>query len=249
MAQKSRTVIDPREAERRRSLLYKIGAVVVLVAVAAGVVIWAVSHNSDGPSTTGGSATPTVLGENGAITITKAPKGTDPKVTVRLVEDFQCPGCGSFERTYRSTIDKLAENPQVAIEYTPIAFLNSMSTTDYSSRAMNASTCVAESTAKDGDWTTWLKFHALLFEKQPAEGGSGLPDSDLISMAREAGADGITECINNNQFGQWVTKTTQTVTSNPEFTGTPWVRINDQKFEVTGDPQALIQAVDAALAK
>ncbi|ALG85684.1 DsbA family protein [Gordonia phthalatica] len=248
MAQKSRTVVNPREAERRRSLMYKIGAVVVLIIIAAGVSYWAINHNKDGASTTGGSAVPTVM-TNDTIRITTAPKGTEPKAVVTLVEDFQCPACRDFESTFGSTVEELAKNPQVAIDYHPIAFLNRMSTTDYSSRAMNASVCVAESTAKQGDWSIWRKFHGLLFAKQPAEGGSGLPDSDLISMAREAGANGITDCINNNQFGQWVTKATEKVTSNPDFQGTPWVRVNGTTFNPQEGPEGLKKAVDAALAK
>ncbi|EGD53393.1 DsbA family protein [Gordonia neofelifaecis] len=249
MAQKSRTVVDPRQAERRRSLMYKIGAAVVLIIIAVGVTFWAINHNKDSASTTGGSATPTVMRPDGSIRITSAPAGTEPKAVVTLVEDFQCPACKAFEASFGSTITELEKNPQVAIDYHPIAFLNRMSTTNYSSRAMNASTCVAESTAKNGDWSIWLKFHNLLFTNQPEEGGSGLPDSELISLARQAGAEGITDCINDNQFGQWVTKQTSDMTGNPEFQGTPWVRVNGQTFDPQGGPQGLTAAVDAALAK
>lgn len=248
MAQKSRTVVNPREAERRRSLMYKIGALIVLIIIAGGVTYWAVNNNKDSESTTGGSATPTVM-TNDAVRITKAPKGTEPKAVVNIVEDFQCPACQSFEQSFGGALNELAQNSQVAIDYHPIAFLDRMSSTNYSSRAMNASVCVAESTAKEGDWTKWLTFHNALFAQQPSEGGSGLPDSDLIRIARDAGAEGITDCINNNQFGQWVAKVTGDVTKNPDFQGTPWVRINGETFNAQGGPEGLIQAVNAAVAK
>lgn len=249
MAQKSRTVVNPREAERRRSLIYKIVAVVVLIIIAAVVVILVVNQNNDGESTTGESATPTVMTSDGSIRITSAPKGTEPKAVVTVVEDFQCPACNAFEQSFASTVDELAKNPQVAIDYHPIAFLDQMSSTNYSSRAMNASVCVAESTAKGGDWSIWRKFHGLLFANQPGEGSAGLPDSKLISLAREAGANGITDCINNDQFGGWVKKITGDMASNKDFQGTPWVRVNGTTFNPQEGPEGLTKAVDAAIAK
>lgn len=249
MAQKNRTVIDPRQAERRRSLIYKIGAAVVLIIIAVGVTFWAINHNKD--SASAGSDTPTVMRPDGSIRITSAPAGTEPKVVITTVEDFQCPGCRAFEQSFGGTLAELEKNPQVAVDYHPVAFLDRMSTTNYSSRAMNASTCVAENTAKKGDWSIWLKFHNLLFANQPEEGGAGLPDSELISLAKQAGADSdyMTTCIENNQFGQWVAKQTADTTNNSEFPGTPWIRINGQQFDPQAGPRGLTDAVNAALAK
>ena len=54
------------------------------------------------------------------------------------------------------------------MEYRPLGFLDSRSTTNYSSRAANAAACVVnESPEKYSDFVN------VLFAKQPAEGGAG----------------------------------------------------------------------------
>ncbi len=234
MAQQRRTpVVDPRVAERRRSLYIKIAAAVVLIAVAVGIGTWAVLSNK---SSTGGSAAVSVATDN-AYRITTAPAGSDP-VKLTIIEDFQCPACRQFEQQFGPVIAELRQNPKVAVDYMPIAFLDRMSTTDYSSRSANASACVAESTAKNGDWTTWLKFHDSLYANQPEEGGAGLSDDELNNLAKQAGAQNIKQCITDRQFGGFVEETTKKANA----TGTPTVRINGQDVQLS-TPEALRDAV------
>ncbi|MFT4085948.1 MAG: thioredoxin domain-containing protein [Gordonia sp. (in: high G+C Gram-positive bacteria)] len=232
-------VIDPMAAERRRSLIIKIVATLALVALAAFIVIVIVVKNKD-DSKTGGSATPTVVTSDGAFRITTAALGTTPPAVVTAIEDFQCPACRSFESSYSEVLAKLAQNPKVAVDYKPIAFLDRMSTDDYSSRAANASMCVAEATAKKGadgkqDFGIWLKYHNLLYGNQPAEGGAGLTNDKLFSLAKEAGASGVKDCINNGQFDKWVKSQTAKVTSG-DFQGTPTVLINGTQYQVPQQP-------------
>ena len=244
MTQNRRTVVDPRQAERKRSLIYKILAAVALIAIAAGIGTWAVLKNQE-DSNTGGSAVPTVAQQDGSIRITAAPQGTTPKAVLSIVEDFQCPACGSFERSFGAAIASLHENPNVAVDYKPIVFLDKNFGNDYSARTANASMCVAESTAKGGDWSTWLKFHTALFENQQPEGSEGISDDRLRSLARDAGATGAGECITGNQFGKWIAERSSEVLKDEGFKGTPWVRINGQTQQVS-TPDALIGAVTAA---
>ncbi|MFT4041655.1 MAG: thioredoxin domain-containing protein [Gordonia sp. (in: high G+C Gram-positive bacteria)] len=247
MADKRRKpIVDPRAAEKRRSLLIKIGAAVVLVALAVGIGVWiAVSHES---ST--GSGSEVSVATNGAFRVTTAPKGTTPPVVVTLVEDFQCPVCRQFEAQYGDAIAQIRANPKVAVDYTPIAFLDKMSTTNYSSRAANASACVAESTAAGGDFTTWLKLHDALYAQQPAEGSAGLTDEVLNNIANKSGASNVKQCIADKQFGGWVKKRTETVLQSG-VEGTPTVKINGQVYQLPqqADPAALIAAVNAAVNK
>ena len=244
MTQNRRTVVDPREAERRRSLIFKIVAAVALVAIAAGVAVWAVMKNQE-ESNTGGSAVPTVAQPDGSIRITAAPKGTEPKAVLSIVEDFQCPACGSFETAFGSTIESLHANPAVAVDYKPIVFLDRNFGNDYSARTANAAMCVAESTAKGGDFGPWLNFHKALFANQSSEGGSGPSDDQLREMAREAGAGGAGQCITDQQFGEWIADRSNEVLADKDFSGTPWVRINGTRHQPS-TPDALVAAVEAA---
>lgn len=236
-------MIDPRAAERRRSILITISAVMVLVVIAAVVVIWAFSGKDDNGS--GGTAIPTVT-TGDAIRITSAPADTTPPVVITVVEDFQCPACKQFESIMGPTLNGFKDNPKVAVDYVSINMLDQMSTTEYSTRAANASMCVAEKTGKDGDFDTWMTFHNALFTSQPAEGGAGLADTQLVSIAKDAGVTDVADCIKNLEYSKWIDEATATTMGQPGFEGTPSVRINGDVVKV-GTPDELQAKVNALL--
>ncbi|MEP9393561.1 thioredoxin domain-containing protein [Gordonia sp. VNK1] len=245
MADKRRKpVVDPRAAERRRSLFMRIGAVVAIIVVAAVVAVSILWSNgkifSDDSSVAAG--TPPTVTTDGAFRITTAPAGTTPKAVVEILEDFQCPVCKQFESVFGDALTQLKSNPNVAIDYRPVAILDRMSSTNYSTRAANASACVAESTGGANNFEVWLKFHSLLYENQPAENGSGLTDDQLASYATEAGAQNVKECITRGDYEDWVTQETK----DSGVTGTPTVKINGQDFNIQQGPEAFVAAVNAA---
>ncbi|GAB32401.1 DsbA family protein [Gordonia otitidis] len=244
MADKRRKpIVDPRAAEKRRSLLMKIGAAVVLVALAIGIGVWVLVSNK---SATGSSSDVTVA-TNNAYRITTAPKGTTPPVTLTVVEDFQCPACRAFETQFSDAMEQIRNNPKVAVDYMPIAFLDRMSTTNYSSRSANASACVAQSTAGDGNFDTWLKFHNALYAQQPEEGGAGLTNDELNSIAKQAGATNLKQCIDDEQFSAFVKDTTQKALDSG-VNATPTIKINGNPVQLS-TPDALIAAVNEAANK
>jgi protein-disulfide isomerase len=123
----------------------------------------------------------------------------DPKATVKVevFEDFLCPYCRQFEETSRDDLRQAAADGKAYVVYRPIAFLN-----EYSTRSLNAFGVVLD--ASGGDVA--LKFHDLLYENQPDEGGT-MPDNDwLIDKAVEAGAseDAIRPGIEDLSFKQWM---------------------------------------------
>lgn len=246
----SNRVIDPRAAERRRSILIMIVATIVLIAVAVGVIFWATSgHKKQGDGADPlnlGNATPTVL-TDGAIRFTGAPAGTTPKVVVSITEDFQCPACKAFETAFGPTLATYHDNPQVALDYTTINMLDrSSSGTRYSTRAANAALCVAETTGKDHDFSKWLEFHNLMFADQPAEGGTGLPNKQILAIAKQAGVEGIDKCVRDIDYGNWIVKNSEKVMSEPGFSGTPNVRINGKVVQLNS-PEELQQQIDDAV--
>ncbi|MBJ7289729.1 thioredoxin domain-containing protein [Williamsia sp.] len=249
-------VTDPRADERRRSLLIKIGATVVVVVIAVAIGVWLIVTKKDDSSsaassagpvasgTSGTSSTPSVVSDTGAYRVNKV---AQPKATLTILEDFQCPACKQFESIFGEAIKQIRGNAAVAVDYEPIAILDRMSSTKYSTRAANASACVAEATAGGGDWSTWLGYHDELYAQQPEEQSSGLTDEQLTSIATDAGAPAsVSKCVDGGQYSGWVTAQTQKAVQNG-LQGTPQVELNGKAVELS-TPQALIAAVDAAVA-
>ncbi|MFZ2512331.1 MAG: thioredoxin domain-containing protein [Gordonia sp. (in: high G+C Gram-positive bacteria)] len=234
----SNRVIDPRAAERRRSILLTIAAVVVLAVIAAIVIIMTTKDGqttetgSDADLSKNGTEVPTVV-TDGAIRITAAAQGTTPSVVITVTEDFQCPACHQFEQLMGPTLAGFHSNPAVAIDYVSINMLDRASTTAYSSRAANAAMCVAEKTGSGNEFGKWLEYHNLLFANQPPEGGSGLNNSVLIQLAKDAGVEGIDDCVTEISYRNWINENSQKIMALPDFKGTPSLRINGELVEIT----------------
>ena len=250
------TVTDPRAAERRRGLMIKLGATAVVVVIAVAIGVWLIvtkkddsspDASSSGPvasGTAGTSSSPSVVSGTGAYRVNKV---AQPKATLTILEDFQCPACKQFESIFGDAIKQIRANPAVAVDYKPIAILDRMSSTKYSTRAANASACVAEATAGGGNWSTWLGYHDELYAQQPEEQSSGLTDEQLTSIATDAGAPAsVSKCVDDGQYSAWVTVQTQQAVKNG-LQGTPQIELNGKVVELS-TPQALIAAVNAAVA-
>ena len=102
----------------------------------------------------------------------------DAPVKVEVFEDFLCPFCGQFEATSRADLRQAADDGKAYVVYRPIAFLN-----EYSTRSLNAFGVVLDTSGG----AVALKFHDLLYENQPEEGGAMPDDEWLIDKAVEAG--------------------------------------------------------------
>lgn len=220
------------EARRRNSIIAGVVVAVLVVAVGIGAIVQAGRNSTSGSSATpknfsGTDSTSVVLGQDSA------------PVTVTVFEDFQCPICQSFEKNVGPTIQSLRDEGKIKVEYRSIAFLDRMSSTNYSTRSLNAAACV-----RDSSPDAYEKFHDLLFENQPPENTDGLPDSKLIEMAKEAGATDVESCIKDQTFKSWTQKVTDAA-SKDGVNGTPTVRVNGQEL-VNPSADQLKEAVDKA---
>lgn len=231
---------DQKRQARRRTILIQgaIGLIVVALVGVGTVVVLSQRDSGSDSAGSGGSGTPAGLTSDGAVRFGAA----DAPITLQAVEDFQCPICQQFEAANADLLESYRDGDDVAVEYRPIAFLDQMSSTDYSSRATNASMCVLDDSGQDA----WLSYHEALYANQPAEGGAGLSDSDLVSMAEDAGAgDGVESCIEDRRFDDWVQQTTDAAFADG-VTGTPTVFVNGTQLDGF-DPATIEQAVtDAA---
>lgn len=225
-----------QEKARRQRITGIIAGVLIVALVVGGLILAATS----GKSSSGGTALsdvkvkPAGLTDNAIVTGNK-----NAKATVTLYEDLQCPACKNFEATTGPTLQKLVDAGKVKLERRPLAFLDQNSTTKYSSRALNAYACVLDSKPAAAE-----KYLTALYQQQPAEGGSGLPNAALTKIAADAGAPGIGSCVNDAKFGNWVKAMTQYGTAQG-VNATPTVLVNGKKL-ATPSPDALMAAVAAA---
>jgi protein-disulfide isomerase len=223
-AKRSKSVVTGRKGP---SGLAIIGVVVVLLfAGAVGFAVYRAQQRT--------GAVPT----NAQVTGVAVGKADAPN-TIDIYVDFQCPVCRQYEQTAGPTLDGLISSGAAKVVYHPVAFLDSYSSTKYSSRASSASGCVAQSGAD-----VFAKYVKLLYANQPPENGNGLPDSQLVSLAQQAGAGPDTAaCISGNTFAGW-TKGITDGASKAGVNATPTVQVNGRQIDNTLD--ALTQAVPSA---
>jgi protein-disulfide isomerase len=223
-----------REQQRRERMrnFSVIGAVVLAIVIIGGVLFYVQSQKD----TTGQTAkdVPSNLSGTYNVVIGKSSAPT----TIKAYEDLQCPICKQFEAVTGQQTQAAIDAGKVKVDYHMVAFLDRSSTTNYSSRALNAAMAVLSTAGPDA----FMKFRTIAFQNQPAEGSAGVPDSTLIDWAVEAGADKdkVTPLINGNVYHQWVVNATDQM-SKDGVTGTPTIFINGKN---QGDnPQTAAEAV------
>jgi protein-disulfide isomerase len=257
----ARELRDKEKKKKRRNRFLIQGGVVVVVLAAATIIFLFVT--SIKPAVVASGVGPLNMisdgillkGESGTISpvATKAipkkgtPVATDPStltapVYIATYIDYQCPACQAFELTNGSQIQSWLSQGQIELEIHPIQILDRSSLgTRYSSRAANASACVA-----NFDPNKFFDITMALYaqDTQPKEGTSGLSNDQIKKVISDAGATGadVASCIDNESFKAWVTAASDRATKGPlpntngvaaQVTGTPMVLVNGQTF--TGD--------------
>ncbi|MDE8669300.1 thioredoxin domain-containing protein [Pseudarthrobacter sp. H3Y2-7] len=145
-------------------------------------------------------------------------------VKVVLYIDFICPVCKNFEAQYNEQLTSLRNEGKISVEYRALGFLDSRSSTNYSSRAANAAACVVNESPEK-----YAAFVDALFAKQPAEGSAGISDNDLKKMATDVGAKPIDTCVDDKTYRPFVKFTTKEAAA-IGVTGTPTVFVDGQQW-------------------
>ncbi|MFC4375896.1 DsbA family protein [Nocardia halotolerans] len=213
-------------ADKKRKVAIQIGVAAVLVALVAAIGVGIAMKQPDSGTEGTASSMAQLPASGGSITENGAVRigNPDAPVKVRVVADLQCPACKKFEAANGSALAEAIADGTAVVDYEIISFLDRASTNQYSSRAANASFCVAKS--DPGKYQNWLQ---LMFENQPAEGGAGLSDAELVDIATEAGYTdpAVAECIEGKPYNDYVEQVTQQ-TLQGEVQGTPAVFINGE---------------------
>ncbi|MEV6769114.1 thioredoxin domain-containing protein [Nocardia sp. NPDC051030] len=243
------SIAATRQADRRGKILVQVGVASVLIALIAGIGISLAvrkSHDAEAgpvPAITarpGNGLTGTIT-DTGAIRIGRP----DAKVTVRIVTDMQCPACRMLESANAGLLAEEVDNGKAAIEYQIVSFLDRASLgSRYSTRAASAAFAVAES--DPSKFQGWL---AAMYDKQPAEGSTGLTDDQLIAIARDAGYTdpAVAQAITDNKYDGYVQQVTKTLA--PDIRATPTVYVNGEQIPMTQQmfaPGGLRQTIETA---
>ena len=237
-----------KKGDKRNRILIQIG-IVTSVLVASGAIAFAVFSAS-----TQSQAVPMNATFNDGVKVgsglqvytpgfSPAESQPDP-VEIIVYVDYQCPICAIFELPNSEQLKSWVDSGVATLELHPLSFLDGRGSPNaFSSRAANASLCVADY-APDN----FFAYNTRLFQSQPTEGAAGPENSDLIAFAQEVGATNIEQvssCINSKMFGSFVKDATERALSEPipgtdlRVTGTPAVFVNGQQYTwSTGDELA-----------
>lgn len=100
-----------------------------------------------------------------------------------LYVDFSCPHCGTFTRTHAGDLAAAVDAGEIVLELRPMAFLDSATNDEHSTRAANAFAAVVDEFPE----SAWA-YYVALFEAQQEGSEAGLPDDGLIELASSTGA-------------------------------------------------------------
>lgn len=184
-------------AQRRYAVIVTVVVALAIVGVAAAIWIQHLNAPEDD-----GIAVPQNATEDYGFTLVpeKAKESEAGPIAVAVYEDFLCPSCKIFHQEAGTFLTERAEAGEITLTYYPFIFLLEQSTDEYAQRASNAAVCVAD----DAGSNAYAKMHGLLMEHQPAQGGAGLSDDELLAYAKEAGADDIKDCVAERRFTPWL---------------------------------------------
>lgn len=225
------------QERRRRALIVSAVAVAAIVVIVGGFILY--QTTKDDSKDVAGTGVGGSTADYGFV----VGKASAPASMV-IYEDFQCPICKSFEELDGDTIEKYVDDGTLKVEYRPISFLDRMSSTNYSTRSLNAAACVSDAT----DITTFKKFHDFLYANQPPEQSAGLTDDQLIDYAKQAGASSpaVASCIKDQTFEDWTGSATDAA-SKAGISGTPTVKLNGEDIAGSiSSVDTLSQAIEAA---
>jgi protein-disulfide isomerase len=204
-----------KEARRRRAVWTSaIAVAVLLIAGVAGWGIYASQRSSSfrTPANASADADGLVVGSGHA--------------TVDVYLDFMCPHCREFEEAAGSALDRLVADKKTELVYHPVAFLDAASTNEYSTRSSASSACVADG----GKLSEYVR---ALFARQPAEGGPGLSDDELVQAGASVGLTdpAFARCVRGD-YRSWTAHVTDAA-SERGVTGTPTVFVDGRQTEAS----------------
>jgi len=144
----------------------------------------------------------------------------DASKVVDVYEDFQCPGCGQFERLSGKLLADAVADGTARIKYHLMSFLGPESV-----RAANAAAC-------SFDQNGFLDYHTILFQTQPSEKSGGYSVDSLVEVGNSLGFDKEFEsCVTTMKYKAWVTDVNNKANADG-ITSTPTVLIDGNQLDI-----------------
>lgn len=170
--------------------------------------------------------------------------GSGP-VTVEVYIDYECPGCRSFQSAASATLTSMIAKNQITLVYHPVAMLDELTKTQFSTRAADSAACAADRGA-------FLPYTQALLANQPTAHTAGISDDELIQIAGRAGIidPKFAQCLRAETYRGWIAQQTRLASAHP-IAGAPNVLVDGKPITTYGQtPTAgqLTTAVTTALA-
>jgi protein-disulfide isomerase len=225
-----------RRIQRKHTAILLCGLLVVLLVV-GGLIAFGIYQVKKAPSSPVPASVTTRT--DGLVA------GGSGPVTVEVYIDYECPGCKTFQSTTFATLTSMIAKNQITLVYHPVAMLDELTKTQYSTRAADSAACAADRGA-------FLPYTQALFANQPTAHTAGISDDDLIQLAGRTGIidPKFAQCVRAQTYRGWIAQETRLASAHP-IAGAPNVLVNGRPVTTYGQtPTAgeLTSAVTTALA-
>ncbi len=108
---------------------------------------------------------------------------------VVVYEDYQCPGCASYETTYGPAFTQLVDEGKITMEVRTATFLNEVN--KQSGMNKESSTRAARAAAAADVVGKYREYHEVVYKNQPKHEGTGYTDQQLrVDFPAQAGITG-----------------------------------------------------------
>jgi protein-disulfide isomerase len=149
--------------------------------------------------------------------------------TTPFYEDFLCPACARFEKTYGPRIKQEVEAGTLKVRYHLLPMLVALSRPEgYSLDSANAALCAA-------DRRKFPEYHEALFISQPREGGPGHTDQDLVALGADLGvtSEQFEQCVLTGRHDDAAKAELAKAQAADFFKGTPTVTVDDRPVDLS----------------
>lgn len=216
-----------RERRSRNILLLVLAGILVVVAVLA---VWIVSEaNKPKPNLLDSfeGTAPTVTDDRGAFVVGASGlpgEPTEGAQELRVYLDFMCVHCANFEQVNGADLDELRTSGDLNVEYNIVAFMDYASPDQFSTRAANAATTIAEEAPE-----AFVPFVEGIFALNPSSIG-GLSDEQIAEVAATAGVpQDVIDTFADGIYNDWIAVVADQAKQD-EVTGTPTVFHNGERM-------------------
>jgi protein-disulfide isomerase len=235
---------DKIRTQRKRTLVVA-GAVAAVLAAVAGIGIAVAGRTSGhGDAASGSPAAPKGATGKDHLVIPVGAAGAPSALAV--YEDFRCPACGAFEKSFTPAIHTLEDGGKIRTEYHLVTLIDGNLGGTGSLNAANAAACAQ-------DQGKFRAYHDVLYANQPEERDDAFADKNtLLKLAGKVpglATPAFTACVTNGTYDDWVKRSNSAFNASG-FSSTPTILLNGTNIFGGGSPAlspaSLTRLVDEA---